>query len=105
MYKTRIMNQKKKYRLPRKNIHNHLMDVMSRHQITDYQITGDQILLPVSSNEYRKMVEEAMCLEQQGSSRIPVVTAKMLENPEYKKWWTNNANVCRVLTKDKWIFV
>ena len=55
---------------------------------------GIRLSTSLSSREYHRVIEEAMCLEQQGSSRIPVCSKNMIDN-------RNTPNAYHILRKDR----
>ena len=102
---------KKEYRKKfkaRKTLTSILLKVLNNKKIEYKLEEGDEcdiynyIHSDISGMEYRRCVEDALCIEQQGDSLTPVLPYRILNSPEKTKeaLEDNQTNGYRVLSKD-----
>lgn len=73
------MSKLLKERKIRPEILPYLEQILKRDKISYEVIPGEKVRTALTSAEFHNYVEEAMCKEQQGDSKIPVYSRRMLK--------------------------
>lgn len=92
------VDKQRRFRV-RKELYPILKDILNKNHVDFNTVVEDEqryISTNISGMQFRKYVDEALCIEQQGHSSIPVVSYRMLVDGK-----ASIPQVCQILRKDE----
>lgn len=79
----------------RKELLPYIIKVLAKKRIR-FILQDNELSCACSGRKFHRVIEEAMCLKQQGNSNIPVIPYRIAVSEERKKYGT----VFRILKRD-----